>query len=152
LPAPVQPPPASEGDATYRRGRGSGVASSTRPGGVTGAGFRPGVSGNPAGRPAGLARRVREIVGDDGEAIATFLVEVMNDEGERTRDRLEAARLLGDRGWGKPVVSIDLDVGLEAKQMTVDTEKLAELPSHELDVLISLAERGYLRLSSPPLS
>lgn len=76
----------------------------------------------------------------------------MHDPRQRTRDRLEAARLLGDRGWGKPVVSIDLDVGLEAQQMTVDTEKLAELTGDELDVLISLAERGYLHLSSPPSS
>jgi hypothetical protein len=30
----------------------------------------PGVSGNPGGCPKGLSRRVRELVGDDGEAIA----------------------------------------------------------------------------------
>ncbi len=124
----------------------------TRPGGRHRKGFLPGQSANPGGRPRGLARRVREIVGDDGEQIAVFLLEVMHNPRQRTRDRLEAARLIADRGWGKPVVSIDLDVGLEAQQMTVDTEKLAELPPHELDVLISLAERGYLRLSSPPSS
>jgi hypothetical protein len=118
----------------------------TRPGGVTGKGFLPGQSANPGGRPRGLARRVREIVGDDGEQIAVFLLEVMHDPRQRTRDRLEAARLLGDRGWGKPVVSIDLDVGLEAQQMTIDTQSLAELPSRELDVLIDLAERGYVQL------
>ena len=36
-------------------------ARTTRQGGVTGAGFRPGVSGNPGGWPRGLARRVREL-------------------------------------------------------------------------------------------
>ena len=36
--------------------------------------------------------------------------------------------------------------------MCVDTEKLAELSGDELDLLIGLAERGYLRLSSPPSS
>jgi hypothetical protein len=36
----------------------------------------PGQSGNPGGRPRGLARRVRELVGDDGELILQFMVDV----------------------------------------------------------------------------
>ena len=47
----------------------------TRHGGVTGAGFLPGQSGNPGGRPKGLARRVREVVGDNGELILGFMLE-----------------------------------------------------------------------------
>ena len=69
-------------------------------GGVTGCGFVPGISGNPGGRPKGLTRRVRELVGDDGTAIAEFMHAVMVDEAERTTDRLEAARWLADRGSG----------------------------------------------------
>jgi hypothetical protein len=38
-------------------------------GGVTGRGFTPGVSVSPGGRPKGLARRVRELVGDNGEKL-----------------------------------------------------------------------------------
>ena len=38
-------------------------------GGVTGKGFRPGRSGNPGGRPQGLARATRELVGEDGKAL-----------------------------------------------------------------------------------
>jgi hypothetical protein len=56
----------------------------TRQGGVTGAGFMPGVSGNPGGRPKGLSRRVRELVGESGEAIAEYILSVMNDERART--------------------------------------------------------------------
>jgi Family of unknown function (DUF5681) len=52
-------------------------------GGVTGRGFLPGQSGNPGGRPKGLARRVRELVGNDGEAIVTFMVEVMHFDGDK---------------------------------------------------------------------
>ena len=48
----------------------------TRIGGVTGKGFTPGVSGNPGGRPKGLSRRVRELVGENGEAIAEYMLSV----------------------------------------------------------------------------
>ena len=47
----------------------------------------PGVSGNPGGRPKGLSRRVRELVGDNGEAVADFMFTVLSDEKERTRDQ-----------------------------------------------------------------
>ena len=61
----------------------------------------PGQSGNPGGRPKGLARATRELVGDDGNKLAEFWFSIMQDETRRDRDRLEASRLLADRGWGK---------------------------------------------------
>ena len=73
----------------------------TTGGGVTGAGFRPGRTGNPGGRPKGLARATRDLVGDDGLAIAEFWLSVMRDERAKTSDRLDASRLLAERGWGK---------------------------------------------------
>jgi hypothetical protein len=45
----------------------SGEITATR---VVGRPFAKGVSGNPGGRPRGLARYVRELVGDDGRRIA----------------------------------------------------------------------------------
>jgi Family of unknown function (DUF5681) len=70
-------------------------------GGVTGRGFMPGQSGNPRGRPKGLAKATRELVGDDGMALAQLWWDIAQDPMRRTRDRLEASRLLADRGWGK---------------------------------------------------
>lgn len=70
-------------------------------GGITGRGFMPGRSGNPGGRPKGLARATRELVGEDGHKLAEFWFSVMQDETRRDSDRLEASRLLADRGWGK---------------------------------------------------
>ena len=103
-----------------------------------------GASGNPGGRPKGLARRVREIVGNDGEPIARYLLEVMQDDRQRTRDRLEAARLLADRGWGKPVLAVDLDVA--ANLPVLDPDHFAKLSTEELDLVIDLAEKGVLTL------
>lgn len=57
----------------------------TRVGGVTGRGFVPGQSGNPGGRPKGLSRRVRELVGEDGEAIAEYMLSVMTTSGPEMR-------------------------------------------------------------------
>jgi hypothetical protein len=70
-------------------------------GGVTGKGFMPGQSGNPRGRPKGLARATRELVGEDGMALVELWWDIARDETRRDRDRLEASRLLADRGWGK---------------------------------------------------
>ena len=70
-------------------------------GGVTGKGFVPGQSGNPRGRPKGLARATRELVGDDGMKLVELWWDIARDETRRDRDRLEASRLLADRGWGK---------------------------------------------------
>lgn len=76
-----------------KNGRGTG--------GVTGKGFMPGRSGNPGGRPQGLAKAARELVGEDGMALAQLWWDIARDETRRDSDRLEASRLLADRGWGK---------------------------------------------------
>jgi hypothetical protein len=67
---------------------------------VGGRPFPKGVSGNPGGRPKGLARYVRELVGDDGRRIADFMLSVLDDETERTETRLKAAEWLADPGFG----------------------------------------------------
>jgi len=71
--------------------------------------WKPGQSGNPGGRSKGLQRRVRELVGEDGDKLATFLLSVLNSRKEKTSDRLEAAKILLERGWGKAPISIETD-------------------------------------------
>ncbi|MET0938644.1 MAG: hypothetical protein ABWY51_05415 [Gaiellaceae bacterium] len=90
----------------------------TRIGGVTGRGFTPGVSGNPGGRPKGLGRRVRELVGEDGEAIAEYMLSVMHDERARTADRIDAGKWLADRGFGK--ASLVVSAGVTAEHLLQD--------------------------------
>ncbi len=57
--------------------------------------FPKGVSGNPGGRPKGLARYVRELVGDDGRRIADFMLSVLErlDSPTPVTGSLESLRL-----------------------------------------------------------
>lgn len=66
--------------------------------------WRRGVSGNPGGRPKGqaeLSKSARKLVGEDGEALIQIWWDIARDPMRRDSDRLEASRLLADRGWGK---------------------------------------------------
>lgn len=75
--------------------------SSTAAANVVGRPFEKGKSGNPGGKARGLAKSTRELVGDDGLKLAEFWVSIYEDTNAKMADRLEASRLLADRGWGK---------------------------------------------------
>jgi hypothetical protein len=83
----------------------SGVQNNgTTTGGITGKGFMPGQSGNPGGRPKGLAKAVRELVGEDGKALVELMYSIAMDPQRKDTHRMRAAEWLGDRGWGKAAV------------------------------------------------
>jgi hypothetical protein len=107
-------------------------------GGVTGNGFRPGRSGNPGGRPRGLARSVRELVGDDGLAIVEFWLSVMNDTSAKTSDRLKPSQLIADRGWGRVSGAVVLDD--EEADNDADIEEASEFFRSEVLRLAALHE------------
>jgi hypothetical protein len=44
---------------------------------------------------------VRQLVGDDGQAIADYMFAVLTSEAEKTSDRMAAATWLADRGFGR---------------------------------------------------
>jgi len=68
----------------------------------------PGESGNPGGRPKGLAVLVRGKV-KDGKELVDFYLKVFRDEKEDMKFRLEAAHWLGERGWGKALQFIEIN-------------------------------------------
>ena len=85
---------------------------------VVGRPFPKGTSGNPGGRPRGLAACVRENT-DGGAEIVELMVSVMRGDvigGQvpRIRDMMDAATWLADRAFGKAVAQ------LETKSLNVD--------------------------------
>ena len=76
--------------------------------------FRPGQSGNPGGRPKGIAAKARE----HGDKALQVLVDGLADDDIKTR--LIAAREILDRGYGKPV-AMTADVTSRLGDMDDDT-------------------------------
>ena len=73
--------------------------------------FKPGVSGNPGGRPKGLASKIRELA--PAEELASYYIALWQRDGKVLRklgikvaevtlaERTKAADWLADRGYGK---------------------------------------------------
>lgn len=89
-------------------------------GGITGKGWVKGQSGNPGGRPKGIAAKAREHT----DKCIEVLVSALSEDDAKTR--IAAARELLDRGHGKPLA------------MTADvTNRLDDLNDADLDAAIS---------------
>lgn len=88
--------------------------------------FQPGQSGNPGGRPKGIASAVKGKVSAD--ELADIFLSVALDSRAKPMERIAAARELADRGWGKaPAFAaieghdpLELDATLEALQGLTD--------------------------------
>ena len=104
--------------------------------------FTPGDDGrrNAGGRPRGLAAAARAAVGDDGNDLIAFFSAIMRGDraflGERRpialRDRMDAARWLADRAYGKPPQTVAVaDLEQEQREQTAATLQGArDLPEH----------------------
>ncbi len=79
--------------------------------------FRKGKSGNPNGRPKGVAARVRELAGGDPDRFLNVVIGIAEDPKARAADRLRACEMLLDRGWGKAPAFVPVE---EADPLELD--------------------------------
>jgi len=103
--------------------------------------FRPGQSGNPKGRPPGgtsLAERIRAKCGDNGDAYVDILHDIAINEDEPTRFRIDAVKILLDRGFGKPPQEINITSGVAS----MSDDELDALPQATRDKLLALSEEA----------
>jgi hypothetical protein len=75
-------------------------------------------------------------VGDNGEAIAGFMFELMTDESARNADRIEAAKWLGDRGFGRSIQGVDLSVN----QVTLE-DLFRGMATKDLEAMLEIYDR-----------
>jgi hypothetical protein len=108
----------------------------TAPARPVGRPFEKGQSGNPGGRPKGLAKRIRAET-RDGEELVEVMLGVLRDASAARKDRMQAATWLADRGFGKPVQTISAEVD-EAEQRRLE---LASMPDPELERQVAEIEK-----------
>jgi len=85
--------------------------------------YKPGVSGNPGGRPKGLAE-MQALCRDHSEAAINALLLAL----KSVKTRVPAAVALLDRGWGKPSQPIEGDVGFGALLEVLEARRLRPGP------------------------
>ena len=73
--------------------------------------FRPGHSGNPAGRPADTqeTREGKELLRSASPAACKLLRDTINDPGAKLELRIKCAEIVLDRVYGKPQQAVEVD-------------------------------------------
>jgi len=87
--------------------------------------WKPGQSGNPSGRPKGVAS-IREYIlsrTKNGEELAEMMLEVARG-AEEIRDKMTAIRWLSDYGFGKPSENVEHTGTITIEQLIAGANRL----------------------------
>ncbi|MDP6422653.1 MAG: hypothetical protein FI707_12150 [SAR202 cluster bacterium] len=103
---------------------------------VVGRPFPKGVTGNPGGRPKGLASIIRDRT-FDGQELVDFYTSVFRGEKidgvkPALKHRMEAGTWLSDRGFGKPVQSVQMAAQVQSAQQSTVWDALNDMTPAEV--------------------
>jgi len=92
-----------------------------------GPGFKPGVSGNPGGRPRHRINEIAEAAGEHAQEVLELMLAAMRDKDAGWTARIAAGLAVWDRCLGKP---------LQTMRSMQEDVNLEELTDAELTVII----------------
>ena len=84
--------------------------------------FKPGQSGNPSGRPKGVASQARQLTKGDPTQLLRVLLSIAKSEAVKPSDRIAAAKEFLDRGWGKAASYAPVEDGDPLELDSIDRE------------------------------
>jgi hypothetical protein len=96
--------------------------------------WQPGVSANPGGE-GGLYHEMQRLAREFTPAATRYLIEIAQDRGEDTRNRIVAMSMLYERAWGKPK---EFDPNAQQKPPL----NLESLPPEDLATLRQVFEKA----------
>ena len=103
--------------------------------------WKGGQSGNPGGRPKGIAAIAKLIAKEtrDGAEIVEYCLKVFRDANAKPKDRQDAANWLTERFIGKALQHVDVDVttGRGIDMSKLSPAALAELAAQDADESVS---------------
>ena len=94
--------------------------------------FRPGVSGNPGGRPK-MPEEFRQLARENSIPALQVVISILKNPASANKDRLKAAEIILDRAWGKPVQGVEMSGPAGGP---VEVKHIGQLDDDQLDQII----------------
>ena len=107
---------AASGNSEGTVARSSGGTANLKP-------WKPGQSGNPQGRPKGIAAVVKDRV--EPSELVDILLDAARDPRAKVSERIAAVRELADRGWGKAPAFAAIELSAIAAEVQLIADELA---------------------------